>query len=297
MPIKKDLLSELSSVLEDNGRLVLHQNVQKVFLGEPPMPRPKAGLPPMPGPRPKAGLPPMAGPPPLVGQAKLSIFYVIISIVLISLIVIFFIYIVKYFDLKSYNNELSVKPWSPGFFLMLLLLILISYIIRWLYRQFVNKSWTFKIENLKVYPELSEQEDTNEAIKDEVYTIITESYNSLSIFRIERERQARFAFNAALALIIVGIIIVFFGVFLLFAKKITEGSVTASIGAISNIIGGTILSFYRNTNDRIDKLNSDLFILNTAKVQYAIILRINDTSKRDVEMAKLVNSIGHIKKQ
>jgi len=161
----------------------------------------------------------------------------------------------------------------------------------------VNKSWTFKIENLKVYPELSEQEDTNEAIKDEVYTIITESYNSLSIFRIERERQARFAFNAALALIIVGIIIVFFGVFLLFAKKITEGSVTASIGAISNIIGGTILSFYRNTNDRMDKLNSDLFILNTAKVQYAIILRINDTSKRDVEMAKLVNSIGHIKKQ
>ena len=70
---------------------------------------------------------------------------------------------------------------------------------------------------------------------------------------------------------------------------------TSGIGGISNIIGGTILKFYKETNNRMDSINNDLFILNTAKVQYALILKIDSKSKRDSELSKLIDSIGKIK--
>ena len=45
----------------------------------------------------------------------------------------------------------------------------------------------------------------------------------------------------------------------------------------------------------MDSVNNDLFILNTAKVQYALILQIKDPIKKDKELSKLIKNIGNIK--
>ena len=75
-----------------------------------------------------------------------------------------------------------------------------------------------------------------------------------------------------------------------------EGVLSSVVGSISSIIGGTIIKLYKDTNDRMDKLNADLFTLNSVKVQYAMILKINNEKKRDVELSRLIQSIGKITK-
>jgi len=173
-----------------------------------------------------------------------------------------------------------------GIICFLIILFLVSrFIIKQTYRQLERRFDSIQIK---------EKEISNE-FTDDVYIVIANTYESLSDFRKERERQAKNSYNAALGLIISGILIVFSGVYLLFRKSITEGALASSIGAISNIIGGTILKFYKDTNDRMDRLNSDLFILNSAKVQYALILKISDVKTRDNELGKLIISIGNIK--
>ncbi|HCX22112.1 MAG TPA: hypothetical protein DHN29_09375 [Cytophagales bacterium] len=158
---------------------------------------------------------------------------------------------------------------------------------------FLNSRFnSFDVSKAKELCEASKRDETE---KDEVYQIIKNTYESLSYARVERERQARNSYNAAIGLISMGILIIFFGVYLLFKNNITSGTLTSGIGGISNIIGGTILKFYKETNNRMDSINNDLFILNTAKVQYALILKIDSKSKRDSELSKLIDSIGKIK--
>ncbi|NOU16045.1 MAG: hypothetical protein HOO91_00610 [Bacteroidales bacterium] len=161
----------------------------------------------------------------------------------------------------------------------------VKYLIKYTYHSFERK-----LESI-----IPEKAETKKEFDDDIYFIISNTYETLSVFRQERERQAKNTFNAALGLIIAGILIVFIGVYLLFKKNVTEGAVTSSVGAISNILGGTIIKFYRDTNNRMDRLNNDLFVLNTAKVQYAMILKIGDSKKRDSELSELIKSIGKIK--
>lgn len=142
-----------------------------------------------------------------------------------------------------------------------------------------------------IQPEKSELKYKSD---DDVYNIISSTYDTLIKLKAERDRQAKNSFNAAFYMIISGILIVFGGVFLLFRKNITEGALTSAIGAISNIIGGTIMKFYKDTNNRMDGINKDLFTLNTAKVQYALVLKIRDNDKRDNELSDLIKSIGKI---
>lgn len=163
------------------------------------------------------------------------------------------------------------------------------YLVRFL----INKTYKQLEKNFNLIT--PKQVERTSKIEDEVYSIINNSYETLSEFRKERERQARNSYNVALSLIIAGIAIVFFGVFLLFKKSIAEGTITSSVGAISNILGSTIIKFYRDTNNRMDKLNSDLFVLNTTKVRYAMILKISDKNKRDGELSNLISSIANIK--
>ncbi len=131
---------------------------------------------------------------------------------------------------------------------------------------------------------------------DEVYSIITTSYESLSTFRVERERQAKTSYNMAITFISIGTILLFFGIILFFKSSITEGAISTIVGIIPNIIGGTILKFYNETNNRMDKLNDDLFVLNTTKIQYALILKIDDDEERNQQLGKLISNISSIKK-
>jgi hypothetical protein len=135
----------------------------------------------------------------------------------------------------------------------------------------------------------------DENFTDEVYAVISNTYENLSAFRVERERQAKTTYNTAIVIITLGAIILFFGVLLLFNNSIVEGSITSSVGVISKIIGGTILSFYKDTNNRMDKLNDDLFTLHTIKVQYSLINKIDNPEQKNRQLRKLVKEIGKIK--
>jgi hypothetical protein len=172
--------------------------------------------------------------------------------------------------------------------LSIVILIGIIYFLRVVviktYERFDNK---FK----SIQPEKSEIKYETD---DDIYNIISSTYDTLIKLKAERDRQAKNSFNAALSMIISGILIVFVGVYLLFRKNITEGVLSSAIGAVSNIIGGTIMKFYKDTNNRMDGINKDLFTLNTVKVQYALALKIKDIEKRDNELSDLIKSIGKI---
>ena len=167
-----------------------------------------------------------------------------------------------------------------------LIIYLVIKLVKYVYSIFDNKINSIQPRSVEV------KDDYN----DDVYFIISSTYETLCDFRKERERQAKNSFNVALSLVIVGVLIVFGGVFLLFKKNIVEGVLSSTVGSISSIIGGTIIKLYKDTNDRMDKLNANLSTLNYAKVQYALILKINDEKKRDIELSMLIKSIGKIQK-
>ena len=156
--------------------------------------------------------------------------------------------------------------------------------------------YVFSIFDNKINSIQPRSVEAKDDYNDDVYCIISSTYETLCDFRRERERQAKNSFNVALSLVIIGVLIVFGGIFLFFKKNIVEGLLSSTVGSISSIIGGTIIKLYKDTNDRMDKLNANLSTLNYVKVQYALILKINDEKKRDVELSMLIKSIGKIQK-
>ena len=210
--------------------------------------------------------------------------------IFLILIIISAIGLLVYFGGKFVSNILNLNLFVSILieFAVLIITVFAIYfvikLIRYIYSIFDNKLNSIEFQRVEVKNEFN----------DDVYYIISSTYETLCNFRKERERQAKNSFNVALSLIIVGVLVVFGGVFLLFRKNIVEGVLSSVVGSISSIIGGTIIKLYKDTNDRMDKLNADLFTLNSAKVQYAMILKINNEKKRDVELSKLIQSIGKI---
>ena len=139
------------------------------------------------------------------------------------------------------------------------------------------------------------QDETQDYPVDDVYWVISNTYETVYLLRNEIGRQAKNSFNVALGLIISGVFIVFGAIFLFIRNNIVGCILSSVASAVTNIIGATIMKLYKHTNDRLDKLDADLFTLNTAKVQYAIICKIDDQKKRDTELSKLIKSIGDIK--
>lgn len=70
----------------------------------------------------------------------------------------------------------------------------------------------------------------------------------------ERLRQAKFSFNATLGLAIVSASISIVGIGMLFSGKVTEGSLVTAGGLTSNIVSVKLLTFTKETNDRLDRL-------------------------------------------
>ena len=80
--------------------------------------------------------------------------------------------------------------------------------------KYVRKVLNNKVDSIK-----PQKCDVQSEFSDKVYYIINSTYESLSVFRTERERQAKSSYNAALSLIIGGILIIFGGVYLLYQTK------------------------------------------------------------------------------
>lgn len=132
-------------------------------------------------------------------------------------------------------------------------------------------------------------------IDDHSITIntLTTARNSAVEYRKERGRQAKHAFNAALVLSIGGILIIFVGVILLFAKdSVTPGAITAGGGAIAEIVSLLLFKLSKDANGRYDDVGKDLSRINRAKEAADIARQIEDPAKRDETLSEVIKSLG-----
>lgn len=123
---------------------------------------------------------------------------------------------------------------------------------------------------------------------DAAIEALDETYQSTSGIVFERMRQAKLAFNAALSLMIIGVLIVFSGVVLLWIKDSFEaGLITVAVGAVSEIISLLVFKFNKETNNRLDDLRRDLSVIETARVGLSIAKQIENQDKRDHAISEL----------
>ncbi len=101
-------------------------------------------------------------------------------------------------------------------------------------------------------------------------------------------RQAKAAFNIALTLMIVGVLVIFAGVALLYFKEgIEQGLITVVVGAVSEILSVIVLGFNRETNNRLDDLRKDMSVIETARVGLSFAKQIENQEKRDNAISEL----------
>jgi hypothetical protein len=128
-----------------------------------------------------------------------------------------------------------------------------------------------------------------------VLSSLDEAAKSLRLIRQERIRQARMAFNLALGLIAVGVLIIFAGIVLIFAVNLSAGVVTTACGMVTQVISAILFKFNGQTNDRLDVISRDLASLDRAKSGLSSAMpyidQITDPKRRDQAIAELVNKL------
>jgi hypothetical protein len=110
---------------------------------------------------------------------------------------------------------------------------------------------------------------------------LTAARESSNRHREERKRQAVVAFNVALAVSIVGILIIFAGVILQFAQQVTSGAITAGVGGVSEIVSLLLFKLSNDANRRFDESEKDCSRINIVIVATEIAKQISDKAKRD----------------
>jgi hypothetical protein len=111
---------------------------------------------------------------------------------------------------------------------------------------------------------------------------LAHAYDAANGLRAERLRQAQWTFNAALALAVVGVLIVFVGVgLLLFRDAVAPGALTAGIGAVTEVMSALLFRFNHETNNRLDEIGKTLSAIQAAQIAMTLIDKIEDPTKRD----------------
>ena len=121
---------------------------------------------------------------------------------------------------------------------------------------------------------------------------LTTARDSTIRYREERQRQASVAFNMALVMSIVGVLIIFAGVILLFAQqKVTSGAITAGIGGVSEIVSLLLFKLSNDAKGRYDKVARDLDRIILADEAAEIARQIENPAERDETLRKLAESL------
>lgn len=135
-------------------------------------------------------------------------------------------------------------------------------------------------------------EKESEIATDAALEALDVTYDSTLAIRDERMRQARLAFNAALSLMVIGVIIIFLGVALLWIKpELDQGVVTVAVGAITEIISVIVFAFNRDANNRLEEVRKELSAIETARVGLSMAKQIVDLEKRDDAIADLTKKV------
>jgi len=131
-------------------------------------------------------------------------------------------------------------------------------------------------------------EQESEIVNEAAIEALDETYQSTAGIVAERMRQAKLAFNTAIVLMIIGVIIVFLGIGLLYIKDSFEsGLISIVVGAVSEILSVIVFGFNKETNNRLDELRKDMSIIETARVGLSIAKQIESQEKRDDAISEL----------
>ncbi|WP_242625905.1 TRADD-N-associated membrane domain-containing protein [Vibrio cholerae] len=131
-------------------------------------------------------------------------------------------------------------------------------------------------------------EQESKIVNEAAIEALDETYTLTAGIAAERMRQAKAAFNIALTLMIVGVLVIFAGVALLYFKEgIEQGLITVVVGAVSEILSVIVLGFNRETNNRLDDLRKDMSVIETARVGLSFAKQIENQEKRDNAISEL----------
>jgi uncharacterized membrane protein len=141
-------------------------------------------------------------------------------------------------------------------------------------------------------PQYLTREKEAEIAADAALEVLNSTYQSIAEIRNERMRQAKLAFNVAVTLMIIGVLIIFLGILLLWLKEnISSGLITIASGAVSEVLSVIVFSFNKETNNRLDEIRKELSVIETARVGLSIAKQIENLEKRDHAISELSRRI------
>lgn len=136
--------------------------------------------------------------------------------------------------------------------------------------------------HLSAYDELSITSDA-----------LSEAHDVTKTLRSERLRQARAAFNAALVLAVLGVLIIFGGIALILFKDATAGgAITTAVGAVVEVVSALLFKFSNDAQNRLDEMGRHLNAIETAQITVDIIDKIEDPCKRDDAIRETAKSLA-----
>ncbi|MEJ1377948.1 MAG: hypothetical protein RPU32_08235 [Candidatus Sedimenticola sp. (ex Thyasira tokunagai)] len=129
-------------------------------------------------------------------------------------------------------------------------------------------------------------------VTDAAINALKSTHNSIASIRDERMRQAKLAFNAALTLMIIGVVIIFIGIgILMTGGTIESGAITIVSGTISEALSALVFKFNKEANNRLDEIRKELARIEMAKVGLSLAKEIADLDKRDSAIAELTKTV------
>lgn len=122
---------------------------------------------------------------------------------------------------------------------------------------------------------------------------LSEAHEVTKTLRSERLRQAKSAFNAALILAVLGVLIIFGGVALILFKDATVGgAITTAVGAVVEVVSALLFKFSNDAQNRLDEMGRHLNAIETAQITVDIIDKIEDPHKRDDAIRETAKSLA-----
>lgn len=131
--------------------------------------------------------------------------------------------------------------------------------------------------------------------EDDLLTLeaISDGQNATKAYRDERMRQAKWSFNAAIVLLVLGVLIIFAGIStILLTDKQIGGVIGTSVGAIVEVVSALLFKFNNDVNGRLDEVNKTLLVLESARVAIRLISKIEDPGKRDDAIRETALSVA-----
>ena len=141
-------------------------------------------------------------------------------------------------------------------------------------------------EDIEKLREVLRQEESLPIEKSQQFVSdFVEAFNNLDGIRQEWLRQAKTAFNVELLMTIVAVLIIFFGVILLFLTgSVTVSVITGISGIIIKVISKLFFPISKEANDRLDRLDK-------TRSAMRVIAEISDPAKRDKAIDDLAVSL------